>query len=311
MPRSSSISSILSPSAPGHPTSGPLASRSHPASPPPGTATTTKPRLAKASSLADLRLAKQKLFARFRGVNTAAGDDDELWGTTEEEAERVPSADEPTQALPSLAAASLSTHTRTPTPRAPRRPAAPFAFPLDAALTVEEIRRLERQREAELAAAAALDYTLSSSHARRSSRSSTAAQADQATLTPHSIAHAIERLNMGPSTAAAAHGHAHKRSLSRDVLEPAFALDLRGRSGSVASLLDSSASSECSSRPRTNDSLPSFAESASTVDTSGSFPPSPVQSPTLRSRPTFGHSYKEVKVDTDTFAAQPRAYAFI
>lgn len=202
----------------------------------------------------------------------------------------------------------MSTRTRTPTPRAPRRPAAPYAFPLDAALSVEEIRRLERQREAELAAAAALDYTLSSSHARRSSRSSTAAQADQATLTQHSIAHAIERLNMGP---AAAHGHAHKRSLSRDVLEPAFALDLRGRSGSVASLLDSSASSECSSRPRTNDSLPSFAESASTVDTSGSFPPSPVQSPTLRSRPTFGQAYKEVRVDSDTIATQPRAYAFI
>ncbi|GAA5909955.1 hypothetical protein JCM8208_006397 [Rhodotorula glutinis] len=309
MPRSSSISSIPS-TAPGHPTSGPLASRSHPASPPSTATTTTKPRLAKASSLADLRLAKQKLFARFRGTNPASGDDDELWGTTEEEAERVPSAELPSEALPSLAAASLSTRTRTPTPRAPRRPAAPYAFPLDAALSVEEIRRLERQREAELAAAAALDYTLSSSHARRSSRSSTAAtQADQATLTPHSIAHAIERLNMGPSTAA--HGHAHKRSLSRDVLEPGFALDLRGRSGSVASLLDSTASSECSSRPRTNDSLPSFAESASTVDTSGSFPPSPVQSPTLRSRPTFGTSYKEVKVDTESIAAQPRAYAFI
>ncbi|GAA5942898.1 hypothetical protein JCM3775_001222 [Rhodotorula graminis] len=305
MPRSSSISSIPS-TAPGHPTSGPLASRSHPASPPSATATTTKPRLAKASSLADLRLAKHKLFARFRGTHTANGDDDELWGTTEEEAERAP---EPPVALPSLAASSLSTRTRTPTPRAPRRPAAPCAFPLDAALSAEEIRRLERQREAELAAAAALDYTLSSSHARRSSRSSTAAaQADQATLTPHSLAHAIERLNMGPSTA---YRHAHKRSLSRDVLEPGFAFELRGRSGSVASLLDSTASSECSSRPRTNDSLPSFAESASTVDTSGSFPPSPMQSPTLRSRPTFGTSYKEVKVDTDSIAAQPRAYAFI
>jgi len=100
MPRSSSISSIPS-SAPGHPTSGPLASRSHPASPPTGTATSsTKPRLAKASSLADLRLAKQKLFARFRGTNTAAGDDDELWGTTEEEAERVPSAEVQEQAHP-------------------------------------------------------------------------------------------------------------------------------------------------------------------------------------------------------------------
>lgn len=205
------------------------------------------------------------------------------------------------QAPPSTAS------TRSPTPRAPRRPAAPYAFPLDAALSAEELRRLERQREAELAAAAALDYTLHSSHARRSSRSSSAAQVDTPATAPHSVAHVMERLNLGPSS------HAHKRSLSREVLEPAFAPDLAGRerSDSVASLFQSRTSSECSSRPRTNDSLPSFAESASTVDTTGSFPPSPVQSPTLRSRPTFGNSYKEVRVDSDAIAAQPRAYAFI
>ncbi|BGP39929.1 hypothetical protein JCM10450v2_003908 [Rhodotorula kratochvilovae] len=307
MPRSSSISHIPPALLAGQPTSA------HPSSPP--SAPGARPRLAKASSFADLRLAKQKLLARFTRSSTAA-EGDELWGCAgalDEESERA-SEDVPREILPDPPARTAA---RTPTPRAPRRPTAPYAFPLNADLSAEELRRLERLREAELAAAAALDYTLHSSHARKSSRSSSAAQIDTSGLSPHMLAGAIERLNLGPNAHAHphGHGHAHKRSLSREVLEPAFALvdgdEGRGRANSVASLLSSPALSECSSRPRTNDSLPSFAESASTVDSTGSFPPSPVQSPTLRSRPTFSSAYREVKVDSDTVAAQPRSYAFI
>ncbi|GAA6050153.1 hypothetical protein JCM3770_000427 [Rhodotorula araucariae] len=302
MPRSSSFSHGHAACVAGQPTCA------HPA-PQPCTAA-ARPRLAKASSFADLRVAKQKLLARFHKSSTAV-DGDDLWGCSgllDEESER--SGDVPRETVPTPPA---DTAARTPTPRAPRRPAAPHACPLNADLNADELRRLERMREAELAAAAALDYTLHNSHARKSSRSSSVAQIDVVGLSPHMLASEIERVHLGPA-AVHAPKHAHQRNLSREVLEPAFAFvdaEGRGRTGSVVSLLSSPALSECSSRPRTNDSLPSFAESVSTVDSIGSFPPSPVQSLSFRGRPTFGSAYKEVKVDSDTVAAQPRAYAFI
>ncbi|GAA5851322.1 hypothetical protein JCM8547_004206 [Rhodosporidiobolus lusitaniae] len=247
----------------------------------------SRPRaLSKASSFADLRLTKAKIFKRFRGGSReldfgCSGDaeveieeeDGEMEGEMTVQAK--PSAHRPP--LPSAPASFASL---------PPRPS-PYQFPLHAPPSEEELRRLAREKEEQLAAEACLDYisTHSHSHARKSSRSSSLAHLDTTGLGP-----SLERLNLRRGSAQSQHD---------DVAVN------RPRCDSIAS------SSVCSSRPRTNDSLPSFAESASTVDSTGSFPPSPVQSPTLRSRPTFANAYQPVKVDTEAVAHQSRSYAFI
>ncbi|GJN89279.1 hypothetical protein Rhopal_002258-T1 [Rhodotorula paludigena] len=304
MPRSQSISHSPFPPVP----SSPSTSAQSAFAPPPSRS--ARPALSKASSLADLRSAPRKFLKRFHH-KTSAGSHDDLWGCAGDldEASEGPEPGMATSHAPPFPSSPSPSATITARTSPPRRPA-PYAFPLTAELTAEELRRLERQREADLAASAALDYCSSHSHARKSSRSSSAAFVDTVGLSAQTLAGAIQQLHLAPEHARAPHAG----------LEPAlpigdFDAEGRPRSGSVVSMHGGCASSasECSSRPRTNDSLPSFAESSvSTVDSTGSFPPSPVHSPTLRSRPMFSGPYKApAKVDTDSVAVQPRAYSFI
>ncbi|GAA5824222.1 hypothetical protein JCM11251_001574 [Rhodosporidiobolus azoricus] len=310
MPRSNSLtdSSPFAPTPAVHPSFNPAA---HPSMAPRA--------LAKASSFADLRLAKNKLLKRFGGSKKGSADLDFGCGGEDEieEEEDIFAGDQTVQARPavraSLALLSLldEAHVasvnklqlrRPPLPSAPSstqsvptRPA-PYKFPLHAPPSSDELRRLARQKEEELAAAACLDYiSHHSHHARKSSRSSSLAHIDTSSLGP-----AIANLSLRRGSAQSSH------SAVSDLLDEHG----RPRSGSMAS-----STSGTSSRPRTNDSLPSFAESSvSTLDSTGSFPPSPVQSPTLRSRPTFSGSFSQkgqFKVDADAVAHQSRAYAFI
>ncbi|GEM07375.1 hypothetical protein Rt10032_c03g1392 [Rhodotorula toruloides] len=249
--------------------------------------------MGKATSFADLRLAKDKLLKRFQRGGSAAGRDLDFFGCAGEM--DFEEGDEAWQGECTKATLHGPPSTAPP----PRRPA-PYRFPLSAPLSSEEQRQLERRREEELAAAACLDYISAQSH---STRSSSLADIDTTGVT--GLSNAVERTNIQQHPLRPSHPHA--RVPSRDMLD----LDAEGRprSNSVVSLPLSA--SDCSSRPRTNDSLPSFAESASTIDTTGSFPPSPVQSPSLRSRPTFASGIAPVKVDTEVIAQQPRAYTFI
>ncbi|GAA6027297.1 hypothetical protein JCM8097_002569 [Rhodosporidiobolus ruineniae] len=250
-----------------------------------------KPRaLAKPSSFADLRLAKSRILKRFRGHK---GEFD--FGCAGEAEQEIEEEDD--LAADATVHARLTSR-RPPLPSSPpsfaslpARPA-PYRFPLNAPPSEEELRRLAREKEEELAAEACLAYTMT--HARKSSRSSSLAHLDTSAL---ALGPALERLSLRRGSAASSH-----LAYDDDVDE-----DGRPRSGSLAS-----SSSECSSRPRTNDSLPSFVGSASsTIDSNGSFPPSPVQSPTLKSRPTFQGVFQPVKVDADQVAHQLRAYSFI
>ncbi|BGP16008.1 hypothetical protein JCM10213_005441 [Rhodosporidiobolus nylandii] len=237
--------------------------------------------LSKASSFADLRLAKRKLFKRLRGGSREL--DFECGGHAEEEEDDALEGDQTLQGRPPIHRPQIPS--APPSCAAlPPRPA-PYRFPLAGPPSEDELRRLARQQEEELAADACLAYMSTQSHARKNSRSSSLAHLDTSSLGP-----AIERLSL------------RRGSVQEESTSDAF--DERRRRSSHAS-------SSISSRPRTNDSLPSFAESASTIDSTGSFPPSPVQSPTLKSRPTFAGSFAPVKVDTEAVAGQSRAYAFI
>lgn len=201
----------------------------------------------------------------------------------------------------------------------PPRPA-PYRFPLKAPPTAEELRRLEREREEALAAQAALEYMQTSSHARKHSRSSSSVQAE-ATASMAAIVDGMQTMRTAPGMSrrpsqAAAGGASPDSAIdeysTRDLTSLAPAASFaeyepagRPRSGSIAS---------STSRPRTNDSLPSFVETASTIESNGSFPPSPVHSPSLRNRPACfggGVAPSAVKVDLEAIANQPRGYSFI
>ena len=197
----------------------------------------------------------------------------------------------------------------------PPRPA-PYRFPLTAPPNAEELRRLEREREEALAAQAAIDYMKTSSHARKHSRSSSLAQGDGS----NGLAAIIEGVQQLGAAAAPSmsrrpsHDTTTRLGPAAPVLERSHSS--HSRSESLASVSDGlSSSSSSSSRPRTNDSLPSFVETASTIDSStGSFPPSPVQSPAVRARPAYvgkGLPPAAVKVDLEAVAHQPRGYSFI
>ncbi|GAA6002358.1 hypothetical protein JCM10207_001080 [Rhodosporidiobolus poonsookiae] len=273
MPRSKSISSLQPVMA-----TSPL--------PPSSPSTSAPPRgLAKASSFADLRLTKTRLFKRLKGSRGqeldfgCSGEGPEI-----EEEDEESEGDRTVQMRPPPTRPPLYSNppSSSSLPTCPSRPT-PYAFPLHSAPSHDELRHAALKREEEAAAAAALDYCFS--HARKNSRSSLA-HLDTSALLP-----AIERLDL-------------RRGSVPGVDDGASAADASSRPASYGT-------SSCSSRPRTNDSLPSFVESDTTVESTGSFPPSPVASPTTRSRPTFGGSYKPFKVDTDAVAAQSRAYAFI
>ncbi|GAA6062830.1 hypothetical protein JCM10212_002468 [Sporobolomyces blumeae] len=171
----------------------------------------------------------------------------------------------------------------TPTVPPPSRPSAPLEVLDESHFTPEQLRALNRQREEALAAEACLDYISTHRHSRKTSKSSI-----------HGIAiPTLERLNL------------HDRDVTATATGPS---EFRPRSDSTSS------ASACSSRPRTNDSLPSFASSdAATYSSAGSFPPSPVQT----SRPRFSGGSAasspryEPKIDPFETAGQPRAYAFI
>ncbi|GAA5977639.1 hypothetical protein JCM11641_006884 [Rhodosporidiobolus odoratus] len=281
MPRSKSISSDLPFHTPSS-LSGPSTSFHYAGAPPSPSKTRV---LSKASSFADLRLAKQKFLKRLKGSKGndldfgCSGDLDA--GEIEEEDEEMSGGDQTLQVRsptirPSLPSAPPSFTV------APGRPA-PYKFPLTGPPSVDELRRLARQKDEELAAEACLDYMSSHSHARKHSRSSSLVQADTTGLGP-----AIERLSLRRGSVQQGPGELDSNE--------------RPRSGST------DVSSVCSSRPRTNDSLPSFAESASTVDSTG--PPSPITSPSLKGRPTLTGAYHQAKADAE-IAHQPRAYAFI
>lgn len=212
-----------------------------------------------------------------------------------------------------IRSAQASTSALPPVP--PPRPA-PYRFPLTAPPNAEELRRLEREREEALAAQAALDYMQTSSHARKSSRSSSMAQGDGS----GGLAAIIEGVQqLGGTAPSMSRTPSHATSHEGNHLGPAAPVLERSHSGhsrsaSLVSTSDHSSSSSASSRPRTNDSLPSFIETASTIDSTGSFPPSPVQSAPLRARPTHtgkGLPPAAVKVDLEAVAQQPRGYSFI
>ncbi|BGP31910.1 hypothetical protein JCM10296v2_003689 [Rhodotorula toruloides] len=287
MPRASSISFTASTS-------------SAPFAPPPphSTAPGTPSRqraMSKATSFADLRLAKDKLLKRFQRGGSAAGRDLDFFGCAGEM-----DFEEGDEA--GVGESSRATLRGPSTTQPPPRPA-PYRFPLSAPLSPEEQRQVERRKEEELAAAACLDYISAQSHG---TRSSSLAHID--TTGVAGLSSAVERMNIQQYPRRPSQPHAHVPS-RENAISCEYDEEGRPRSNSVVSL--SLSASDCSSRPRTNDSLPSFAESASTIDTTGSFPPSPVQSPTLRSRPTFASGVATVKVDTEAIAQQPRAYTFI
>ncbi|GAA5916588.1 hypothetical protein JCM6882_002553 [Rhodosporidiobolus microsporus] len=300
MPRSNSLTDAspfaptpsLAASSNNAPSSPPRGSTSMPAPPAPAPRT-----LGKASSFADLRLAKSKLWKRFGRKGSGDLDFDCAGEAEIEEEEDDLAGDQTVQCRPTLRRPPLPSSPPS-TASLPTRPA-PYKFPLHAPPSSDELRRLARQKEEELAAAACLDYiSHHSHHARKSSRSSSLAHLDTSALGP-AIAGLSLRRGSAQSSLSGGSPYPPGDDLSVDEYG-------RPRSGSMAS------SSGGSSRPRTNDSLPSFADSASTVDSTGSFPPSPVQSPTMRSRPTFSGSFAiAAKVDADAVAHQSRAYAFI
>ncbi|GAA5918199.1 hypothetical protein JCM1841_005298 [Sporobolomyces salmonicolor] len=278
MQRAKSVSYSSRPTNPVQGNATPLPSTSTAGTSPP----TRQRTITKSSSFADLRLTKNKFLRRFKSKDFDFGCAGDAGAEIEEEEEAGDRA-----GGREAAAAKMPLRGPQPFPRSgsaaattvpPARP--PPADVLDESkFSPDEIRALQRQKEEALAAEACLDYISSHRHSRKSSRSSSLAKIDTAGL-------GLERLSL------------HDREAT---FTPA---DTRPRS-------DSTASSLCSSRPRTNDSLPSFASSdAPTISSSGSYPSSPVQSPSLRSRPTFSGPLNAFKPDADA-STQPRAYAFI
>ncbi|GAA5996147.1 hypothetical protein JCM5350_004588 [Sporobolomyces pararoseus] len=180
----------------------------------------------------------------------------------------------------------------------PSRPPAPFD-PLDEShFTPDQLRDLRRQKEEALAASACLEYietTKTQQHQHRRQHSRTHSRSSSLS-NPFHLSPALERLHLhdrDPTMTPSSHASTRPQGKSH------------GRSDSASSV----SSSLCSSRPRTNDSLPSFASSdAITCSSNGSYPPSPVQT----SRPTFQGPIKQLD-HSSSFdpALQPRAYAFI
>ncbi|GAA5875610.1 hypothetical protein JCM1840_003277 [Sporobolomyces johnsonii] len=280
MPRAKSVSCSSATTNPFQTDTAPLPSTSAASTSPP----TRQRTITKSSSFADLRLTKNKLLRRFKSKDFDFGCAGDAGAEIEEEEEdagdrsgghQAAAAKMPLQATRPFPRSAPATATTVPPARPP-----PSADVLDESqFSPEQLRALQRQKEEALAAEACLDYISSHRHSRKSSRSSSLAKIDTAGL-------GLERLSL------------HDRE---GTFTPA---DARPRS-------DSTVSSLCSSRPRTNDSLPSFASTdAPTISSSGSYPSSPVQSPSLRSRPTFSGPLNAVKPDADA-STQPRAYAFI
>ncbi|POY71816.1 hypothetical protein BMF94_5177 [Rhodotorula taiwanensis] len=283
--------------------------------------------LNKATSFADLRFGKSRLFKRFHRKGDfdfgCAGEESTL-GTVADSDHAGPYSHERPPPVPSKSVRSYDTSrpslelslpstSRLPAAPPPPRPA-PYRFPLTAPPTAEELRRLEREREEALAAQAALEYMTTNSHARKHSRSSSLAQAD-ASNSLAAIMEGVQAMQTGPSgNASRRPSHAAGLGATPD-LAPAAPILERSISTSSRQSAASGSDHSTSSRPRTNDSLPSFVDTASTVDSNGSFPPSPVQSPLFRSRPTCtgtgGLPPNGVKVDFDAIAHQPRGYSFI
>ncbi|GAA5981763.1 hypothetical protein JCM10908_004599 [Rhodotorula pacifica] len=290
--------------------------------PPPSSSHSRSQRpLGKATSFADLRIGKSKLFKRFHhrkgdfdfgcaGEEMGAGGGFE--GSSASHKQLPNQISRLTLSATTFRSAQASTSALPPIP--PPRPA-PYRFPLTAPPHPEELRRLEREREEALAAQAAIDYMQSSSHARKHSRTSSMAHGDGSSALA-AIVEGVQQLRAAPSmsrtpsqTTSSTSGAVARLAGAAPALDGSQSSHTR--SGSLASASDRSSAS---SRPRTNDSLPSFVETASTIDSSGSFPPSPIQSPSLRTRPTYtgkGLPPAAVKVDFDAVAHQPRGYSFI
>ncbi|GAA5819962.1 hypothetical protein JCM11491_002693 [Sporobolomyces phaffii] len=183
----------------------------------------------------------------------------------------------------------------------PVRPRAPFQVVDEAHFTPHQLRALKRQEDEALAASACLEYIHSNkpSHPRRAQHSRTHSRSSSATshlhlhlplhdrdatLTAVDCLSSSSSTSRGPNSHPRPHHHPHPH---------------HARSDSA-----STASSLCSSRPRTNDSLPSFASSdAATYSSAGSYPPSPVT--------THAAGSTEKRDSDDDPAHQPRAYAFI
>ncbi|GAA5861559.1 hypothetical protein JCM3774_002626 [Rhodotorula dairenensis] len=334
MPHSGSLSHAADPAQQPPVASSSSSSFNIPMPPPPSQHARPQRPLGKATSFADLRIGKTKLFKRFhhrRGDfdfgcagEESTADEGQLGARDEGAYARELPPPLPTKSVrlydTSRQSSNLPQASTSALPPVPPPRPAPYRFPLTAPPNVEELRRLEREREQALAAQAALDYMQTSSHARKSSRSSSMAQGDGSGGLA-AIIEGVQQLGGGtapsmsrtPSHATSSSAIAHDAARlgpAAPVLERSHSS--HSRSASVVSTSDQSTSS--SSRPRTNDSLPSFVETASTVDSTGSFPPSPVQSPPLRTRPTHcgnGLPPAAVKVDLEAVAHQPRGYSFI
>ncbi|GAA5928403.1 uncharacterized protein JCM15063_003870 [Sporobolomyces koalae] len=172
----------------------------------------------------------------------------------------------------------------------PSRPAAPLEVLDERDFSPQQLQELRRKKEEALAADACVEYMQThTTHRRQHSRTHSRSSSNPQNLFP--LPTMFERLNL--------HDHRDEPTVT------AYA-GVRPRADSTSSL--------CSSRPRTNDSLPSFAGSdAATYSSAGSYPPSPVQT----SRPTFASpgvgaaAVVSRKLDTSDPAHQPRAYAFI
>ncbi|GAA5856273.1 hypothetical protein JCM3766R1_005914 [Sporobolomyces carnicolor] len=265
--------------------------------------------LKKKSSLADLA---KKHLRRFKG----RGDFD--FGCQGDALdERSESGEDEDEDEVSAAVASPSTSNAAAAAAAPSRPQQPADVLDESQFSHDELRALRRQHEEALAASACLEYihTHRRQHSRTHSRTSSANLAslnlhdrDATVVVPSSSSSSSPRLSRSIPH--------HVRSESNSSLQSHY------------SSLSLSSSGGSSSRPRTNDSLPSFASSdAPTMASSiASHPPSPVQHntsrPTLFLAATAAAKLRATSSDSSDSnnnkiesvidpALQPRAYAFI
>ncbi|GAA5959890.1 hypothetical protein JCM3765_000633 [Sporobolomyces pararoseus] len=291
MARTKSFSNSSTPSSP--PMSPSLSSSSSSHGTPFGTGNSTRT-LKKTSSFADL--AKRQL-RKFR----SKGDFDfGCQGDSNQEIVEEEESEAEQQQLQEMRAPLPFPSSSASSPIAPpSRPPAPFE-PLDESqFTPDQLRNLRRQKEEALAASACLEYiqtTKTHQHQHRRQHSRTHSRSSSLS-NPFHLSPALERLNLhdrDPTMTPSSHSSIRPEGKTH------------GRSDSGSSV----SSSLCSSRPRTNDSLPSFASSdAITCSSAGSYPPSPIQT----SRPTFqgGGGIKKIDHSSIDPALQPRAYAFI
>ncbi|GAA5909934.1 uncharacterized protein JCM6883_003144 [Sporobolomyces salmoneus] len=189
----------------------------------------------------------------------------------------------------------------TPMTSSPSRPQLASEVLDESQFSASQLRDLRRQKEEALAASACLEYIQTTRSHQQHRRQHSRTHSLTSSSNPFSLSPALERLNL------------HDRDQTITSSGPRH-----GRSESNSSISSASVS-QCSSRPRTNDSLPSFASTTSSDLTSsssyGSFPPSPVQT----SRPTFSGvgggggtgTMMKKNESIESAASQPRAYAFI